>query len=201
VARRLAQLGVTVIENATVTDVTPDAVRLADGRELASAVTVWTAGFGVPDLAARSGLSTDALGRLRTDETLTSIDDDRIVAAGDSAAPSDRPFRMSCQAAGPLGMHAADTVLRRIAGSEPRPVAVGFLGQCISLGREYGIFQFAHRDDTARGLHLSGRPAARLKEFVCWSTVKQLTMEARRPGTVSVPAWVADPHRHRELVP
>ncbi|EUA29995.1 NADH dehydrogenase domain protein [Mycobacterium xenopi 4042] len=79
-------------------------------------MTVWTAGFGVPDLAARSGLSTDALGRLLTDETLTSIDDPRIVAAGDAAAPSGQPLRMSCQAAGPLGVQAANTVLARIAG-------------------------------------------------------------------------------------
>jgi NADH dehydrogenase FAD-containing subunit len=50
-----------------------------------------------------SGLRTDALGRLLTDETLTSVDDDRIVAAGDAAAPSDQPLRMSCYAAGPLG--------------------------------------------------------------------------------------------------
>ena len=105
VARRLAKLGVTVLDGpgAKVTAVTRDAVRLGDGRELPSTVTIWTAGFGVPDLAARSGLSTDALGRLLTDETLTSVDDVRIVAAGDSAAPSDLPFRMSCQAADPAG--------------------------------------------------------------------------------------------------
>ena len=51
-------------------------------------MTIWTAGFGVPGLAAASGLRTDALGRLLTDETLTSVDDPRIVAAGDCAAPS-----------------------------------------------------------------------------------------------------------------
>jgi len=39
------------------------------------------------------------------------VDDVRIVAAGDSAAPSDLPFRISRQAAGHLGAHAADTVL------------------------------------------------------------------------------------------
>ena len=83
VARRLAALGVTVLDGpgATVTAVTRDAVTLGDGRELPSVVTIWTAGFGVPDLAARSGLRTDALGRLLTDETLTSVDDARHVYA------------------------------------------------------------------------------------------------------------------------
>ncbi|MGX1480354.1 UNVERIFIED_CONTAM: NADH dehydrogenase FAD-containing subunit [Streptomyces canus] len=99
----------------------------------------------MPDRAARSGLSTDTLGRLLTDETLTSVDDERIVAAGDSAAPSDMPFRMSCQAAGPLGAHAADTVLSRIASKRPAPIDLGFAGQCTSLGRRMGV---AHQADS-----------------------------------------------------
>ncbi|KKD02236.1 FAD-dependent oxidoreductase, partial [Streptomyces sp. WM6386] len=58
VARRLAKLGVTGLEGpgAGVTEVTGDAVQLGDGRELPSAVTIWTAGCRVPDLAVRSGL-------------------------------------------------------------------------------------------------------------------------------------------------
>ncbi|MEU6229318.1 FAD-dependent oxidoreductase [Streptomyces sp. NPDC047042] len=184
-AGRLARLGVSVLEGpgTKVTEVSGDAVRLADGRELASSVTIWTAGFGVPDLAARSGLSTDALGRLLADESLTSVDDERIVAAGDSAAPSDMPFRMSCQAAGPLGAHAADTVLSRIAGERPAPFDLGFAGQCISLGRRAGIFQFAHKDDTAKRLHIGGWTGAKVKELVCRLTVKQLVDEARKPGS------------------
>ncbi|MFG3513998.1 NAD(P)/FAD-dependent oxidoreductase [Streptomyces bobili] len=185
VAERLARLGVTVLQGpgAKVVEVTGDTVRLGDGRELSSEVTIWTAGFGVPDLAARSGLSTDTLGRLLTDETLTSVDDERIVAAGDSAAPSDMPFRMSCQAAGPLGAHAADTVLSRIASKRPAPIDLGFAGQCISLGRRAGIFQFAHKDDTAKRLHLGGRTGAKVKELVCKHTIKQLVNEARKPGS------------------
>jgi NADH:ubiquinone reductase (H+-translocating) len=200
VAKRLAKLGVTVLDGpgATVTAVTRDAVQLSGGRELPSTVTIWTAGFGVPDLAGRSGLSTDALGRLLTDETLTSVDDARIVAAGDSAAPSGLPFRMSCQAAGPLGAHAADTVLSRIAGEQPAPIELGFAGQCISLGRRAGIFQFAHRNDTAMRLYLGGRPGAKLKEFVCWGTVKQLADEARKPGSLSW-AWSKDDKRQQLL--
>jgi NADH dehydrogenase len=161
-------------------------------------VTIWTAGFGVPDLAARSGLRTDAAGRLLTDETLTSVDDDRVVAAGDSASPSDLPFRMSCQAAGPLGAHAADTILRRIAGENPSPIELGFAGQCISLGRRAGIFQFAHRNDAALGLYVGGRPGATVKELVCWGTVKQLVDEARKPGSLSW-GWSKNGKRQRLL--
>ncbi|MEQ4302141.1 FAD-dependent oxidoreductase [Plantactinospora sp. B6F1] len=198
VAKRLAKLGVTVLQgaDARATGVTPDAVRLSGGRRLPSQVTVWTVGFGVPDLAVRSGLSTDAVGRLLTDETLTSVDDVRIVAAGDSAAPSDLPFRMSGQAAFHLGAHAADTVLSRIAGGQPAPISLGFAGQCISLGRRAGIFQFAHPNDIAKGFHIAGRPGAKLKEFANQIGLKHLTTEARKPGSHT---WTKDDKRRQLL--
>lgn len=196
VARRLARLGVTVLDgpDSRVTAVTRDAVRLADGRTVPGDATVWAAGFGVPDLARRSGLSTDAVGRLLTDETLTSVDDAHIVAAGDSAAPSDRPFRMSCQAAGQLGAQAAQTVLSRLAGRDPEPVGVVFAGQCMSLGRGAGIFQFAARDDTTKGFHIGGRLGARLKEFICRETMKHLASGGVRPVSYG---WKKDDRRRQ----
>lgn len=182
VAKALARLGVEVLETATVAEVRPDAVVLGDGTVLPSAVTVWTAGFGVPDLATRSGLRTDALGRLLTDETLTSVDDPHIVAAGDAAAPSGEPLRMSCQAAIPLGAQAANTVLSRLAGTEPVPLNQAFTGQCISLGRSYATVQLARRDDTPISVAIGGRFGAPIKEAVCKGTVWGIRREAAKPG-------------------
>jgi NADH:ubiquinone reductase (H+-translocating) len=201
VARSLARLGVTVLDGpgTRATAVTRDTVRLSDGRELPSAVTIWTAGFGVPDLAVRSGLSTDALGRLLTDETLTSIDNDRIIAAGDSAAPSDLPPRMSCQAAMPMGARAADTVLSRIAGQRPATLNQPFAAQCISLGRNDGIFQFAKRSDVAVRFSIDGRPGAKLKEMVCAGIVRHLADEAGSPGRYKLHRLGGGPARQRRL--
>ena len=185
VAKVMRKLGVTVVDGsgAKVTEVRRDSVVLADGRELPSAVAIWTAGFGVPDLATRSGLATDAIGRLLTDETLTSVDNPYIVAAGDASAPSDSPLRMSCQAAIPLGAQAANTVLSRIAGTEPAVLNQAFTGQCISLGRKAATIQLAHLDDRVMPLHLGGRAAATIKEAVCKGTVSFLAKEARKPGS------------------
>jgi NADH dehydrogenase len=198
-AKGLFKLGVTVLDGpgAKVTTVTRGAVQLSDGRELPSTVTAWTAGFGVPDLAGRSGLSTDAVGRLLTDETLTSVDDARIVATGAAAAPSDLPLRMSCQAALPLGSHAADTVLSRIAGGQPADFNRGIAAMCVSLGRRAGVFQLAHRDDTAMWIHLSGRLGAKVKEAACKSPMEQLSDEARKPGSHTWP--VKDAKRRQRL--
>lgn len=192
VARQLAKLHVTVLDGHAVAGVGPDHVALDDGRTVPSAVTVWTAGFGVPGLAAASGLSTDALGRLLTDETLTSVDDVRILAAGDAASPSDRPYRMSCQAALPLGAQAANTVLARLAGTEPAGVNHAMSAQCISLGRRRGTLQFNHSDDSPRRIHLGGRAVALIKEQVCRFTVKWLRGEADKPGSYT---WAEGPDR------
>jgi NADH dehydrogenase len=198
VARRLTRLGVTVVDGpgATATAVTEHAVTLSDGRDLPSAVTIWSAGFGVPDLAARSGLTTDALGRLLTDETLTSVDDPRIVAAGDASAPSDQPLRMSCQAALPLGAQAANTVLSRIAGEQPAVINQAFTGQCISVGRTGATIQIAKTDDTVLPLYIGGRAGAAVKEAVCKGTIAFLTREARKPGSYF---WLKGGKRQQHL--
>lgn len=180
----LAQLGVSVLEgpDATVTAVTREAVELADGRTQTSEITVWTAGFGVPDLANRSELRTDTAGRLLTDETLTSIDDDHIVAAGDSAAPSGLPFRMSAYTAYCLGAHAADTLLYRIAGEQPAPIDMTFPAMCLSFGRDAGIYQLGHKDETGMWLYFSGFAGKKLKEVACAAGIKHLATEAHKPG-------------------
>jgi NADH dehydrogenase len=183
VTKWLHRLGVNVLETARVEAVRPDGVLLDDGAVLRSAVTIWTAGFGVPELAARSGLRTDRLGRLLTDETLTSVDNRRIVAAGDAAAPSGQPLRMSCQAAGPLGVQAANTVLSRIAGDTPAALSQTFVGQCISIGRSYATLQFSRTDDTPVNVAVGGRITASIKETICKATVWSIRREAAKPGS------------------
>jgi NADH dehydrogenase len=182
-AKWLARHGVTVLETAVVTEVWANSVVLADGSAMPSLVTIWTAGFSVPDLAARSGLRTDAMGRLLTDETLTSVDDRRVVAAGDAASPSGEPLRMSCQSAIPLGAQAANTVLSRIAGTEPAVLDLAFVGSNVSLGRRAATIQFARKDDTALNFYLSGRLGATVKEAVCKGTLWGIRREARKPGS------------------
>lgn len=197
VAKRLRGLGVNVLESAAAGEVRLDAVVLTDGAVLPSAATVWTAGFGVPDLATRSGLTTDAVGRLLTDETLTSVDNDRIVAAGDAAAPSGLPLRMSCQAAGPLGAQAANTVLSRIdASAAPALLNQAFVGQCISLGRSHGCVQLARADDTPVNLVVGGHTAASIKEAVCTGTLWAIRREAAKPGSYF---WLKGGNRAAEL--
>ena len=193
VLRQLTKLGVIVEDEAVVAEVGPDRVRLSDGRSLPSAATVWTAGFGVPDLAARSGLTTDGIGRLVTDETLTSVDDPWIFGAGDASAPAGPQLRMSCQAAMPLAARATSTVLARIAGDEVKVLHQSFVGSNISIGRRHGTIAAARQDDSPRSFYLGGRLAAFVKEMVCTTVVKQIAKEGRRPGSYRWPGATKRP--------
>lgn len=186
VAQRLSTLGVSVRVSATVAEARHDALVLDGGELLPSGLTVWAGGFEAPDLARRSGLTTDGLGRLRTDHTLTSLDSSRIVAAGDAGAG----LRMSCQAALPLGARAADTVISRVAGREPAALVPGFVGQNVSLGRRTAVVQATRRDDSPVGPHLGGRAGATIKELVSRGTLWFLRNEAARPGSYR---WVHGP--------
>jgi NADH dehydrogenase FAD-containing subunit len=125
------------------------------------------------------------------------VDDPRVVAAGDSAAPSGLPLRMSCQSARPLGAHAADTVLSRITDGRPASISIGFFGQCIGLGRRAATAQLASRDDTANGWYIGGRLASVIKETAIRAVRKELANEARRPGSYS---WFLKDGQRRDLL-
>ncbi len=90
---------------------------------------------------------------------------------------------MSCQAAGPVGVQAADTVLRRIAGTEPAVLNQAFVGSSVSLGRRAATIQLARKDDTPVNYFIGGRLGASIKEAVCKGTVWGIRREARKPGS------------------
>ncbi|MGW0810258.1 hypothetical protein [Nonomuraea sp. NPDC002799] len=95
---------------------------------------------------------------------------------------------MSGYAAGPLGAQAADTVLSRIAGTEPAVIDLAFTGACVSLGRRAGIRQIARKDDTPVNVYVGGRMGAAIKEVTCKFVVsKRIRREAREPGSMGWP--------------
>ncbi|GAB3286546.1 NAD(P)/FAD-dependent oxidoreductase [Parasphingorhabdus pacifica] len=172
IRRRLTALGVGLIENTAVTEIRADKVLLEDGRTLASDLSVATTTFEVPALARDSGLNVDVDGALELHPSLISTSVPAIVGAGDASRIRTHSLRMSCQAAIPLGTHAAETVLHLINRTVPAPVRPKFVSQCISLGRRSALWQrtdFADRPTTAT---VTGRSGALLKELICSGTTR-----------------------------
>jgi NADH dehydrogenase len=170
VARSLKRMGVVVLEWSGVSRVHADNVELSDGSVIASDVTVWTASFAVPDLARRSGLPVDAIGRLLVDEQLRVGAHPEIFGAGDAVRPPasvGAHLRMGCAVAMPLGAHAADNILAGLRGGPLKRLDVGFGAQCISLGRKSGLIQLLSKSDEPHAVRITGRPGAIVKELVC----------------------------------
>ncbi|MGY1977192.1 NAD(P)/FAD-dependent oxidoreductase [Nocardia gipuzkoensis] len=169
IRRTLERLGVEIRSGVKVIEVSPDGPRLADGSLVEAATTVWTTGFRVPDLAARSGLAVDSDGRVLTDATLRSVSHPDIYAAGDAAViggPGGRDLRMACATALPTGKHAADAVVARMRGREPEEFEFRYVLHCLSLGRRDGVVQAVHADDAPARTVLTGRTAAWVKERI-----------------------------------
>jgi len=193
--RTLERLGVNVEEDTAVSEIQAGKLCLEDGEVHAFDVILMAASFDVPELASVSGLPVDAADRLKVDEHLRCLDDPTIIGAGDAmVAPAAVAghLRMGCAVALPLGGHAAATLLASIRGTTPPVLSVGFLIQCISLGRKKGYIQVVRADDTPRRLHVGGRPGAMIKEKICEMVVDSPTKESTKPGTYS---WPKGPKR------
>lgn len=85
------RLAVAVHMESAVAAVRADAVVLADGRELPTAVTIWSAGARAPAALDRMGLPSTSSGFLRVGPTLAVPEHPGIFAAGDAATPDLRP--------------------------------------------------------------------------------------------------------------
>ncbi len=113
-----------------------------------------------------------------------------MIGAGDAVVAPDRVaghLRMSCAAALPLGAHAAATLLASIRGTEPPTLSVGYVVQCVGLGRKQGYIQIVKADDTPRRLHIGGRAGGAIKNRVCTLVVDAPAKESSQPGAYRWP--------------
>jgi NADH dehydrogenase FAD-containing subunit len=190
IGKTLKRLGVSIEADSAVAEIEAGKLRLRSGRVHAFDACLLAASFGVPDLAARSGLAVTGDGRLRVDEHLRCVGEPAVIGAGDAvAAPAAvaAHLRMGCAVALPLGGHAAETLLASIRGRALPVLSAGFVIQCISLGRKKGYIQVVRPDDTPRALHVTGRMAARVKEMICTMVVERPKQEIAKPGAYSWP--------------
>lgn len=83
----LEKLGVTVLTNSAVSEVTADALKTKDGNTITASLKVWAAGIRAPDfLKDIAGLETNRINQLVVRPTLQTTRDENIFAFGDCAA-------------------------------------------------------------------------------------------------------------------
>lgn len=142
--RMLRGLGASVHTGTTVESFDGDSVRLTDGRTLANALVVWSAGVAPGEVSGALPASHGGR-RLEVDEHLRVAGCERMFAAGDVAAATrpgeNAPLRMGVQFSLAAGRLAARNILRAAAGRELLtfyPLDPGYLVP-LAPGRAAGV--------------------------------------------------------------
>jgi len=83
-----------------------------------------------------------------------------------------------------MAWQASDAVAARLTGGAVPHTPLGYVHQCISLGRRDGLIQMVTADDRARSFAPGGRLAARYKELICtgaaWMVAHPIPYPVRR---------------------
>jgi NADH dehydrogenase len=164
-AKELEHLGVELRMGARVVGVDAFGVDVLDetgnASRLEARTVVWAAGVAASPLAAElakaSGATTDHSGRIEVLPDLTLPGHPEVFVVGDMASINNLPGVAEVAMQG--GLHAANTILRRLKGEPSRPFKYRDLGSAAAIGRFRAIV-------SVRRVRLSGFPG-----WVVWAFV------------------------------
>ena len=138
-AELLTKLGVMLMTNETVAEVSRDSIRTASGKTIRADLTVWAAGIKAPAVLTNlDGLPTNRLGQLVVRRTLQTEIDDNIFALGDCAAcawpGNERNVPPRAQAAHQQASFLMKSLARRLEGKPLQEYTYRDFGSLVSLG-------------------------------------------------------------------
>ena len=149
--RQLRKLGVEVMVNAMVTNITADHVEIGNQR-IPSAVTLWSAGVAASSLGRKLGVPVDRAGRVLVDPDLTIPGYPDVFVIGDLASVKEKdgkPVPGVAPAAIQMGKFAAKTILEDVAGKPRKRFDYFDKGSLATIGRAAAVADLGK-------VHLSG---------------------------------------------
>ena len=139
--RQLKKLGVEVMTNARVNDVTRDSVTIGT-EKLPTAVVLWGAGVAASPLGKMLGAPTDRAGRVEVLPDLSIPNHPNIFVTGDLAAVKTEkgtPVPGVAPAAIQMGTYAAKTIANDLRGESRKPFAYWDKGTLATIGRNSAV--------------------------------------------------------------
>jgi NADH dehydrogenase len=140
---QLLARGVDVMLDKRIGEVTDKHVRLVDGTDLDSDITVWTAGVAASEAVAGWGLPQGKNGRIVVGPDLRVQGQERIFAVGDIAVNPDDPTPQLAQPAIQMGRHAAAQIVRLEGKDATEPFKYHDKGTMATIGRRSAVVQLA----------------------------------------------------------
>lgn len=144
VARELSTLGVRVMTNTRITQVTAKALTTSEGEEIPSDMVIWSTGVKAPEfLHGIGGLESNHIHQLLVKPNAQTTLDEHIFAIGDCAAcpqPDGRWVPPRGQAARQMALMTADNIIAMLSGKTPsKEYLYKDLGSLVNLSRFHTV--------------------------------------------------------------
>ncbi len=146
--KQLESLGVEVMLNAQVEDITSDQIRLRDGRIIRSFTLIWAAGVKASPMAELLKVNLSRAGRVPVSPTLEANGLDRVYVVGDMAHLEDEQgsaYPMLIPVAKQQGMLAAGNIVRQLKGWEQQEFKYRDRGIMATIGRSRAVAWIYYR--------------------------------------------------------
>lgn len=138
-ANELQKLGVTLLTNERVIEVTANEIKTDSGRVIPAAIKVWAAGIKAPDFLNNLGLETNSINQLVVKQSLQTTQNDDIYALGDCCAclwvGHEGTVPPRAQAAHQMASLTYKSIVRRMKGKSIPDYHYHDHGSLVSLGK------------------------------------------------------------------
>jgi NADH:ubiquinone reductase (H+-translocating) len=180
VLKRLAKMGVEVCLQATVSQITPDCVRLKDGATIPLETVIWTS--GVRGESFNAELPTIRNGQVKVLPTLQTPDHPEVYVIGDLAFMEEdgHPLPMLAPVATQQGEAAARNIIRQTNGQTSVPFHYHNRGTMVTIGRNAAI------------AHVCGRAFAGFPAWLLWLSIHLYGLIGFRNRLLVLIKWAWD---------
>jgi len=141
--KRLNKLGVTVLVNAGITEVTKDTATIRNNGTVDTYTVIWTAGVEGSDIIGKMDIQQKGRKRIVTDDKLQSLDYKNVYVVGDNIffipEGEERPLPQMVENAEESAALIAHNVYIDIKGGEKKSYKPAFHGAMVCIGGKYGV--------------------------------------------------------------
>lgn len=161
VENRYTELGIRLLKESAIVEVTEDSIYLNNGRKIKTKTLIWGAGIKANHLVGRLDLAQGNSGRIKVNPYMQSLQYENVFLAGDNVHYQDETgfLPQTVEAAEQTGYTAAVNIASLILKKPLMRHKQNYHGSVVSVGSKYAVANIL-------GIKLSGTPASLVKRLI-----------------------------------